>query len=342
MASVSNRGTKDKPQWYVRFVDLDGKRKNRPTHQLTRKDAEQFGRELEARVARGESAFPDQRAQRAKLLTVRELTERFLVEYNPSRLKDREVYIAGVRSVFVSRLYPYPIADLTAVSVRKIHVASYQNALRLRYKHGTVNVTLAFLSRLYSWAINEELIDCRNPCSSVERLKTTPSEEHYTRADVDRLLSPEFLHPQVAMAIYTGMRVGELRGLTWACVDFGRGSILVKASYKGLPKNGKARLIPLHSELRPILSAWREKCPPTAQNLVFPVNRGKMWRMGDDDDTDELRDLLKAAGVIADFKMPWHAFKHTATSLMVEAGVDSRAIDEITAHPLSGNRITAS
>ncbi len=31
MGAVSNRGTKDRPLWSCRYVDADGKRKQRPT-----------------------------------------------------------------------------------------------------------------------------------------------------------------------------------------------------------------------------------------------------------------------------------------------------------------------
>ena len=57
MGDVHNRGTKDRPQWYCRYVDLDGKRKHRPTHQPSKALAMRFVAEVEARVARGSSGF---------------------------------------------------------------------------------------------------------------------------------------------------------------------------------------------------------------------------------------------------------------------------------------------
>ena len=58
------------------------------------------------------------------------------------------------------------------------------------------------------------------------------------------------------IALYTGMREGELLGLTWDCVDFAHGTILVKqqlqrehktgGEYHLLPtKNGKKRVVPM-------------------------------------------------------------------------------------------------
>ena len=59
MGTVSNRGTKERPLWYIRYVDGDGKRKNRPSYQPTKKDAERYLAEVEARVARCDIGIPD-------------------------------------------------------------------------------------------------------------------------------------------------------------------------------------------------------------------------------------------------------------------------------------------
>ena len=340
MGSVDNRGTKDRPNYYCRYVDLDGKRKQVRTKQPTKALAMRFLADIESRVARGEPGIPDRKKQHAKHISVRELVTRFLTEYNPPRLRDRARYIAEIKSNFQARLLPFPIADMAAASVKKQDVAAYRDALRKSYANGTINLSLSKLSLLFSWAIDSELIDCRNPCR-VQRMITTPSEEHYTREHVERLLSPEHLDPMVATALYTAMRIGELYGLRWDCVRFDISAIVVKASFTGLPKNGKARTIPIHAELVPILTAWREQSPQTAQGLVFPVKTRTGYHMGSNDDGRRIRPSLEAANVPSTFRNPWHAMKHTASTLMAESGVHPSAIDIITAHSSGTNRITA-
>ena len=63
-----------------------------------------------------------------------------------------------------------------------------------------------------------------NPVARVERLRTEASEEHHTPEQVAALMSGPDPHPVIAMAFYTGMRKGELFGLTWACVRFDLGA----------------------------------------------------------------------------------------------------------------------
>ena len=99
--------------------------------------------------------------------------------------------------------------------------------------------------------------------------------------------------------------------------------------------------IPIHAELVPILTAWREQCPQTSQGLVFPVKTRTGYHMGSNDDGRCIRPRLEAANVPSTFRNPWHAMKHTATTLMAESGVHPSAIDVITAHSSGGNRITA-
>ena len=53
MGTVFNRGTKDKPNWYVGYRE-NGEWKYRPSHQPTKALAKRFVQEIEGRIARGQ------------------------------------------------------------------------------------------------------------------------------------------------------------------------------------------------------------------------------------------------------------------------------------------------
>jgi len=55
MGDVLNRGSRDKPRWYCRFIDADGRRKQRATAQPTRALALRVLTEIEARICRGQT-----------------------------------------------------------------------------------------------------------------------------------------------------------------------------------------------------------------------------------------------------------------------------------------------
>ena len=344
MGTVSNRGTKERPLWYIRYIDSDGKRKQRPSHQPTKKEAERYLAEVEARVARRDIGIPEPTPEETerKTITVRQLAERFLAEYDPPRLRSRKRYMKLARSTCNQRLFPYPIASMVAAAVKKRDVTAYREALRgAGYANATINWSLDFLSCLYSWAIDVEYLAGTSPVSRVDRLRAEPSDEHYTREQVAALLSGDAPHPMIATALYTGMRKGELFGLTWACVRFDLGTIDVRKSFDGPPKNGKARTIPLHAELAPILRAWQSRCPVTPQGLVFPVKSRKGYRPARQTDMGDLRPILAAAGCPGDLDRPWHAMRHTFATLFCESNGAPDALGRIMGHRGGGNAVTA-
>ena len=119
-------------------------------------------------------------------------------------------------------------------------------------KVGKINRNLSLLKAIFSLAIREGWLE-RNPVSRIKLEK-----ENNVR---DRVLSPEefeqlqtdsALHLQAInlCAYQTGMRLGEILGLTWYRVDFKAGLIHLRAADT---KTNAARLVPLTAELTVIL-----------------------------------------------------------------------------------------
>ena len=346
MASIYNRGTKDRPNWYIRYRDIDGKWKGGPSGQPTKELARRYAAEVAARVKRNHIGIPEMEpARKVESLTVRKLVERFLSEYHGPKVRDLDRYRAHRRSCCVSRIFPYPLAELPAQKVRPLDVERWRDGLRMKgYEHGTINATQRLLSVAYGWAIRQEIIEAPNPCAAAQKLPTQPCEERYTLDEVHRMLALPDFSTMAATALYTGMRRGELAGLRWHDIDYRAGRIEVRHSYTGPTKSGKSRTIPIHHELVPILRAWQTRCPLTDDGVVFPVRTTGPWRAVKGSDAklnDELRGQLQRAGCRTDFKQPWHAFRHTFASLFCEQGGAQAALERILGHSTSGNQVTA-
>jgi len=91
--------------------------------------------------------------------------------------------------------------------------------------------------------------------------------------------------PFIVTAIFTGMRLSELRGLPWPDVDLDAGVIHVRQradmrQKMGPPKSktGK-RDIPLAPLVVNTLRKWREECPKGTLDLVFPNGAGNVEQM---------------------------------------------------------------
>jgi integrase len=122
------------------------------------------------------------------------------------------------------------------------------------------------------------------------------------------------------MAMYTGMRRGELFRLHWQDVDFERGFITIKD-----PKGGKDETIPLNSAVREVL----EKHPrQPGRDLVFYRGDGKAFT----DITRQARRITKMAGIAKDFR-PLHGLRHHYASALASSGrVDLYVLQRLLTH----------
>jgi len=142
--------------------------------------------------------------------------------------------------------------------------------------------------------------------------------------ELERLLAalPEYHRPLVACAAYSGLRLGELRALTWHDVDLDRGIIHVRRAMdrdtvRMYTKTKSSRSVGLPEHVRVLLSDWRHQCPPSELDLVFPQPSGRAiepsgfrrW---------VFKPALGRAGLDPSFRI--HDLRHTAASWYVRAG----------------------
>jgi integrase len=110
----------------------------------------------------------------------------------------------------------------------------------------TVNKEVALLKAMLNKAVVWGYLDV-NPHLTVKRLPEPDGRLRYLNADeIDRLLAacPSHLLPIVICALHTGMRRGEILGLTWDRVDMKQRVIQVTGT-----KTGKNRTIPINLKL---------------------------------------------------------------------------------------------
>jgi integrase len=149
--------------------------------------------------------------------------------------------------------------------------------------------------------------------------------------------------PLIVTAIFTGMRLSELRGLTWEHVSFAEGLIKVRqrADFRGVlgyPKSEAGnRDIPMSPMCANTLKSWKLACPNTAGNWVFPGKEGTIPT------TKNVREqcwipLLRSLGLTSikgNEELPkyrFHDLRHVAASLLIEQGMQPKRIQEIMGH----------
>ena len=142
-------------------------------------------------------------------------------------------------------------------------------------------------------AARRELV-LTNPCDIVQAPKSAPKVRPFlTAAEVERVVAgapgvPELARRVFAVAIFTGLREGEVIALRWGDVTLEgeHPEVHVQRSHNGPPKNGKARKVPVRLAALDALRAHHADAVRAGaadlDDLVFPSPRGHQRQPGDD------------------------------------------------------------
>ena len=121
------------------------------------------------------------------------------------------------------------------------------------------------------------------------------------------------------MALFTGMRRGELFRLQWADLDFERGFIHLRDT-----KGGKDQKIPMNAEAQKILESHER----TGSAFVFPGRKGKK-RVDIKKTVNRIKDV---AGLPKEFRA-LHGLRHVYASMLASSGkVDMYTLQKLMTH----------
>jgi integrase len=178
------------------------------------------------------------------------------------------------------------------------------------------------LKAIFSLALREGWIE-RNPVSLIKLGKENNVRDRVLEAEeFIRLQAHSALHLQAInlCAYQTGMRSGEILGLTWERVDFSSGLIQLRAEDT---KTDDARLIPLTHELTVLLKDLY-KVRYLDEQKVFLVKGRSVGSI-----KTAFHGACRRAGIEG---FHFHDFRHTAVTNMRRAGIDHLTIMSITGH----------
>jgi integrase len=156
-----------------------------------------------------------------------------------------------------------------STSMRRKVLVNLRTVLKFAQGRGYVTQNVALVARVQKESGRDEA-------------PLTEGVDFPTRSEIGLLIqnAPARWRPFMITAAFTGMRVSELRGLTWKHVDLDAGVILVRGRADkwgtlGKPKSKKGnRDIPLAPIVINALRQWAQVCPKGALNLVFPNGQG--------------------------------------------------------------------
>lgn len=153
----------------------------------------------------------------------------------------------------------------------------------------------------------------------------------------------------VTLALRSGLRLSEVLGLTWAAIDWERGTLTVRSQLQHLggewrltpPKSERSqRTLPLTPTIAAVLRAERQRQEqarraagprwrpvPGFEDLVFTTEWGRPRDLGTV--TKSFQAALRRAGLP---KLRFHDLRHAAASLLVAGGVPLKVVSELLGH----------
>ena len=209
--------------------------------------------------------------------------------------------------------------ELVSLDVDRIRIN-----LQKKLKPQSVKHVLTLINRIVNFGVNKNLCDGLSFSIKMPTANNQKTED-LTRDQLAKLLEvlEQDANTQAAnimrLALYTGMRKGELFRLKWSNIDFERDFILIRD-----PKGELDQKIPLNAAAREMLTNH----PKTGSPFVFPGRGGKQRT----DIRKPLNRIKKKSGWPKDFR-PLHGLRHVYASMLASSGrVDMYTLQKLLTH----------
>jgi integrase len=311
-----------KKSWWIDFR-FNHARYRRRSPENSRAGAHAYEALLRQQLARGETL--DLKDTASDEITFEKFAWQWFEQYVKVNNKISEQY--AKEKILRANLVPFfGSMRLNEVSTERIERFKAQQ-IATGVSPKTINNRLTVFGKCLNCAYEWHGI----PMPKIKLLKCQPPKTDYlTPGECDLLLehSDRELRVMIFLALRTGMRQGEIRGLQWESLDWQNRSIAVRHSwydYKEAlvsPKNNRERHIPLGAEAHDLLYLSRKKSGFVFLSLhkePFTCHRI----------IEDLAKVCKKAGMR---KIGWHVLRHTFATHLAMRGVPLTTIQALLGH----------
>ena len=322
--------------YLARFVDRFGKRQGK-----------HFKKLQEARQWLAESTYNNESSN--PLFPENYTTDAWFSEWIEIK---RHSIRPGTIDIYISR-YKYNIQSVIGkVKLRDVRPAQCQiilNNMADKYAYGTIQQTKHVMHGMFDSAFENGLISS-NPCKksiSSEMGYSAKPREPLSDENLKKFLSEIKNHKyenQFKFILQTGIRVGELIGLTWEDIDFEKKCFQVKRTMRyiskekgwriGTPKSKAGlRTIPLTKEALDILKNQKAKMNKLKvkalkwKDYIFLNDNGELI-----ENNTYLSSLLWICKKLNLPRFTMHILRHTFASRCISAGMSPKVLQTILGH----------
>lgn len=353
---IVKRNGKEYPYWEARYtVGFDpgtGKQIQKSVTGKSQKEVAQKLKELTAALDAGTYIAPSK-------MTVAQWLDTWQAEYlanvKPSTVSSYEATIRnhlkpGIGAIRLDALTTHDIQEFYNSLRTPTENRKALSAKTIKNIHGILHHALQ-QAILNNYIRTNPANACVLP--KVSKKKVKPMNEHQI-ADFLKAIKGHKYENLFLVALFTGIREGEVCGLQWECVDFDNGTILIdkqlqslrgkvrgdKEKYALIPtKNGKERTITVAPFIMDLL--WKTKRAQDANRKDF----GSDFQENDLVFTDEIGNRVTPQALYRAFKLVvtelsmkdvrFHDLRHSYAVVSLKSGDDVKTVQENLGHATS-------
>jgi integrase len=339
--------------WIAAFRDASGRQHRRTTREIDRKRAQVVADKYE-RVAQRKGSpqrvrqilsefFRDHYGEALPFASVRNCALEWLATRKAETSVSTQQCYGGAVQKFLAFLGAD--ADKALEEVSRTQIAAFRDARIQESATLTANADLTIIKSIFKAARRDGYV-FQDPAEGVK-----PAKNHdpfvrrpFTLDELRAVLAIADSEWQslIKFGLYTGQRLGDLAMLIWTQIDLEREEIRLTDR-----KTGKSLLIPIAAPLREhlltIASTDNPQNPVHPRSYAIVAQKGKVAGL-----SDQFSDLLTAAGLRPrrihqgrtagrsakriGFSLSFHSLRHTAVSLLKDAGVPDAVVMALVGH----------
>ena len=290
-------------------------------------DAKKWAQHTESAIREGRHF----KTTEAKRHTLAELVDRYCREVLPS--KKSKIDQAQQLGWWKTEIGSFTLADVSPSLL-----AEYRDKLgreiTVRKKPRSPASVVRYMAALshaftvavkeWGWLEDSPMRKVTKPRESRGRVRFLSDDERALLLKACKESSNPYLYPVVVLALSTGMRQGEIMGLTWEVVDLNRGRAILHET-----KNGERRAVAITGHALDLLNALA-KVRRIDSNLVFPAKETRTQKPQKPIDLRTPWETAMKEARLDDFR--FHDLRHSAASYLAMNGASLAEIAEVLGH----------
>lgn len=225
------------------------------------------------------------------------------------------------------------IGDIPLKNIALSHMNTIvQNAVHANKSPRTIEYILAVISQLWNLAILNNLVDGKNPTRLVKKPKKDNRRMRFLTKEEARTLLHHLAqkstdtHDVAVLALFGGLRIGEIHSLQWADISFDNKLISIRD-----PKNKKNRHCHINQEIYNVLINRYNR--QSKNSLIFATSDGKQRIYLSKTFEKVVRELGFNTNIEdTRQKIVFHSLRHTFASWLVQKGVPLYTIATLMGH----------